>query len=85
MINPRWDWVFQDEEGEPTQAALSPAFTTRYDAEEWLGGAWRTLASRGIAVALLRHDGERTDRVNLVGAGAGQARESDQLEGGQDG
>lgn len=64
-MNPRWDWRFEDAEGRATHDALSPAFTNRFDAEQWLGGAWRTLATRGIAVALLRHDGERADRVEF--------------------
>ncbi|WP_425956854.1 hypothetical protein [Xylanimonas sp. McL0601] len=56
-IRPRWEWVLVDELGQALDPALSPVFTTQYDAEEWLGERWRSLAAVGAAEARLMHDG----------------------------
>ncbi|MDO8145230.1 MULTISPECIES: hypothetical protein [Isoptericola] len=66
MIRPRWEWALDDDTGAPLTAPLSPAFTTQYDAEEWLGEHWRTLAETGAARARLLHDGaQATPTVEL--------------------
>ncbi|MEG3616519.1 MULTISPECIES: hypothetical protein [Isoptericola] len=66
MIRPRWEWALDDDAGTPLAAALSPAFTTQFDAEEWLGEHWRALASAGAAQARLLHDGtQATPTVEL--------------------
>ncbi|GAB2474277.1 hypothetical protein [Xylanimonas ulmi] len=56
-IRPRWEWALVDEAGALLDPALSPVFTTQYDAEEWLGERWRSLAAGGAVEARLLHDG----------------------------
>jgi hypothetical protein len=58
MIRPQWTWSFDDAEGDVLVAPPSPLFTNQYDAEQWLGESWRSLASEGAAVARLLHEGE---------------------------
>ena len=36
---------------------MSPVFTTQYDAEQWLGEHWRTLAAQGVHAVRLLHEG----------------------------
>ncbi len=55
---PAWDWDLRDATDERVDQPLSPAFTTRFDAEAWLGEAWRQLAAQGVAAARLAHHGE---------------------------
>lgn len=57
VIRPRWEWELLDELGQTLDPALSPVFTAQFDAEEWLGERWRTLAEQGAAQARLLHDG----------------------------
>ncbi|MFB8229541.1 hypothetical protein [Cellulosimicrobium sp. NPDC055967] len=57
MIRPQWVWELDDAEGGVLATPVSPVFTTQYDAEQWLGETWRTLAAEGAAVARLLHDG----------------------------
>ena len=58
MTGPTWNWQFLD----PAEAVLaspaSPAFTSRFDAEEWLGENWRRLAEEGVAAVRLLRDGQ---------------------------
>ncbi|KLN33308.1 hypothetical protein ACFVSK_02240 [Cellulosimicrobium cellulans] len=66
MIRPQWVWELDDAEGRVLAAPVSPVFTTQYDAEQWLGETWRTLAAEGAAVARLLHDGtQATASVEL--------------------
>ncbi|OLT54053.1 hypothetical protein [Cellulosimicrobium sp. CUA-896] len=57
MIRPQWVWELDDAEGRPLAEPVSPVFTTQYDAEQWLGETWRSLAAGGAVVARLLHDG----------------------------
>ncbi|MCB7135495.1 hypothetical protein [Cellulosimicrobium marinum] len=57
MIRPQWVWQLDDAEGRPRTSPVSPVFTTQFDAEQWLGETWRSLAADGVAVARLVHDG----------------------------
>ena len=51
MIRPQWVWELDDAEGRALAAPVSPVFTTQYDAEQWLGETWRSLAAEGAAAA----------------------------------
>ena len=53
MSRPEWRWAFADPAGSALDRPVSPAFTARFDAEEWLGDTWRDLARRGVASAAL--------------------------------
>ncbi|PFG32897.1 hypothetical protein [Sanguibacter antarcticus] len=57
MIRPQWVWEMLGPEGTPLTAPVSPVFTNRFDAEQWLGGLWRDLAGDGVRTAHLLHDG----------------------------
>jgi hypothetical protein len=56
VLHPQWAWELAGPDG-PLDRPLSPVFTTRYDAEEWLGAQWRALRDQGVRTALLRNDG----------------------------
>jgi hypothetical protein len=58
MIRPQWVWRLADGDGTVLADPASPLFTNQYDAEQWLGETWRSLASRGVAVATLLHEGD---------------------------
>jgi hypothetical protein len=62
VIRPRWEWVLEDARGRPVTRVVSPVFTTQYDAEQWLGEHWRSLAGTGASAAQLHHDGEPVGR-----------------------
>ncbi len=52
-----WDWQLVDAGGRPMDQPMSPAFGTRFDAEQWLGEQWRRLVEQGVASVVLRsHD-----------------------------
>ncbi|GEL93834.1 hypothetical protein [Cellulomonas composti] len=55
-VRPQWEWRLDDERG-PVDRPVSPVFGNRYDAEQWLGEHWRTLAAQGVATANLLHEG----------------------------
>ena len=57
VIRPRWEWELRDAGGQVLDPKLSPVFTCQFDAEQWLGERWRTLAEQGAAEARLLHDG----------------------------
>jgi hypothetical protein len=59
LIRPRWEWLLLDGEGRELDRALSPVFTTQFDAEEWLGERWRALVKVGAVEARLLHDGRQ--------------------------
>ena len=66
MIRPQWVWELDDAEGRALDSPVSPVFTTQYDAEQWLGETWRSLAAAGAVVARLLHDGaQATASVEL--------------------
>ena len=54
---PAWEWELLDRAEAVLDRPLSPAFSTRFDAEEWLGLHWRQLAEQGVAAVRLVHDG----------------------------
>lgn len=70
MTRPEWRWAFADPAGTVLDRPVSPAFTARFEAEEWLGDSWRDLARRGVATATLRQGSEPVGiPVPLVGTG----------------
>ncbi|GAA4847627.1 hypothetical protein GCM10023221_28060 [Luteimicrobium xylanilyticum] len=58
MIRPQWTWRFVDGEGRELTEPATPLFTNQYDAEQWLGETWRTLAGQGVVTATVLHEGE---------------------------
>ncbi len=70
MNRPEWRWDFSGPDGTAPARPVSPAFTARFDAEEWLGDNWRDLAGHGVANAILRRGDEPVGApVPLVGTG----------------
>jgi hypothetical protein len=55
---PAWEWEFLDRADAVLDRPLSPAFSARFDAEEWLGLHWRQLAEQGVVAVRLLHDGD---------------------------
>lgn len=56
-----WHWRYEDAEGaevDPPGAPAAESFTTRSDAETWLGETWRELLDSGVAQVSL-FDGDR--------------------------
>ncbi len=58
MSRAQWTWVLQGATGESLDRPLSPTFTSRFDAEAWLGEHWRRLAVEHVVRAQLL-DGDR--------------------------
>ncbi len=54
----QWRWDFSDRADNELDHPVSPVFTSRFDAELWLGEHWRGLATDRIGTAQLRA-GER--------------------------
>ena len=66
MIRPQWVWELDDADGRALTTPESPAFTNKFDAEQWLGESWRDLAAQGAAAARLLNDGaQATATVEL--------------------
>ena len=61
MSRTTWSWELLDADEKAVDRPLSPAFTTRFDAEAWLGESWRRLAGLGVVSVRL------TDRGAAVG------------------
>ncbi len=58
MSRSEWSWRLLDAEDRPVEEATTPVFTSRFDAEAWLGESWRALAGRGAATAELTEQGD---------------------------
>lgn len=56
-VQPQWSWRLHGPEGAVLDRAAGPVFTARFDAEQWLGEHWRSLAADGVAAVQLLHDG----------------------------
>lgn len=68
MTGTLWRWRLADAEDAGLDQPVSPAFTSRFDAEAWLGEHWREVAASGVATAqLLRGDGAIAAPVALRG------------------
>jgi hypothetical protein len=57
VVRPQWEWRFDDASGGVLDRPVSPVFTTQYDAEQWIGEHWRSLAAQGVRTATLLHEG----------------------------
>ena len=57
VLRPQWEWRFDGADGDAVSSPVSPVFTTQYDAEQWLGEHWRTLAAQGVQAVSLLHEG----------------------------
>lgn len=56
-VRPRWEWVLLGADGAPADRPVGPVFTARFDAEQWLGEHWRSLAAQQVASVQLVHEG----------------------------
>jgi len=66
VVRPQWEWRFDGTDGSALDRPVSPVFTTQYDAEQWLGEHWRTLAAQGVqAVGLLHEGAQATPTLTL--------------------
>lgn len=63
MSRAQWTWQLLSTAGTALDRPLSPTFTSRFDAEAWLGENWRRLTAENVSAAQLR-DGDRS--VGLV-------------------
>ncbi|KQY47780.1 hypothetical protein [Cellulomonas sp. Root137] len=59
VLRPQWEWRFDGAGGAVLDRPVSPVFTTQYDAEQWLGEHWRTLAAQGVQAVHLLHEGSQ--------------------------
>ncbi|MBC7291915.1 MAG: hypothetical protein H5T83_11365 [Actinotalea sp.] len=57
MSGPQWTWQFLAADERELDRPVSPAFTSRFDAEAWIGEHWRSVAADGVAAARLLHHG----------------------------
>lgn len=57
MSGPQWTWQYLAADDQEVDRPVSPAFTSRFDAEAWIGEQWRPLAAEGVAAARLLHQG----------------------------
>ncbi|WP_029287854.1 hypothetical protein [Cellulomonas sp. HZM] len=57
-LRPQWEWRLDAADGTDVERPGSPVFTSQYDAEQWIGEHWRSLAAAGVASATLLHEGE---------------------------
>lgn len=57
MSRAAWAWELLSADGEVLDRPVSPTFTSRFDAEAWLGESWRDLAEQAVADARLLHLG----------------------------
>lgn len=53
-----WMWRYEDAQGQVLDEPESETFTSRGDAESWIGEAWRDLSDDGVAQVTLL-DGDR--------------------------
>lgn len=53
MSRAQWRWEFLDRGDRVRDRPVSPVFTSRFDAEQWLGEHWRQLAAEHLAQARL--------------------------------
>lgn len=51
-----WSWRYLDAEGERVRGPAE-SFTTKSDAESWLGETWRELQESGVAAVVLEDSG----------------------------
>ena len=57
-VRPQWEWALLGSDGHRSERPVGPVFTSRFDAEQWIGEHWRALAGQGVARAQLLHTGE---------------------------
>ncbi len=58
VVRPRWQWRLVDAAERTLDRPGSPVFLARFEAEQWLGEHWRSLAGQGVRRAVLQHDGQ---------------------------
>lgn len=67
MTGVSWTWEWLGRDGSVSDGPLSPVFTTRFDAELWLGQVWRRRAADGLSAArLTRGDARRVPAATVT-------------------
>lgn len=70
-----WTWEWLADDSSAVVDPVSPVFTSRFDAEVWLGQVWRKRAADGVVAArLVRGDARRVPSATVtltVSAAAG--------------
>ncbi|WP_121179913.1 hypothetical protein [Nocardiopsis sp. Huas11] len=66
-----WTWRYLDADGAHKAEEELPAesFTSRGDAESWMGENWQELAEGGVVRVVLAEDGEETYTMSLEPTG----------------
>ena len=59
-----WRWVLLSEGGDELRS--TEGFATRGEAEEWLSGAWSSLADEGVAAVSLRSGDDEVYEMSLA-------------------
>ncbi|HJE57707.1 MAG TPA: hypothetical protein K8V84_04215 [Nocardiopsis listeri] len=64
-----WTWRYHGADGAPVEARDVPAetFTSRGDAESWLGENWSELAEEGVGTVALLEDDREVYTMPLTG------------------
>lgn len=52
-----WTWRYEDENGGGLELPETESFTSKSDAESWLGESWRELLTVGVYQVTLIEDG----------------------------
>lgn len=73
MSGSQWSWRLLDAEDRPVDQRSAPVFTTRFDAESWLGEHWRELAAHGVVGAELTEQGVAVGPVLPLHVEAGES------------
>jgi hypothetical protein len=66
-----WTWRYLDADGgdKADEGLPSESFTSRGDAESWMGENWQELAEGGVVKVALSEDGKETYTMSLEPAG----------------
>ena len=64
-----WTWRYHGADGAPVEVGEPPAetFTSRGDAESWLGENWSELAEEGVGAVTLLEEGREVYKMPLSG------------------
>lgn len=58
-----WQWVLHDESGNDMRS--SQEFTSKEEAEAWMGAEWSSLLDEGAETVSLIHEGKHQYRMGL--------------------
>jgi hypothetical protein len=52
-----WTWRYEDADGAPLTGQRAETFSSKADAESWLGESWRDLLDAGVQQVTLEENG----------------------------